>query len=142
MPLRLILVAAAGLYSTVLTQIIAAETLTIAVSNVTAAEGRVMIQIMSSEAEFKGDAPAIASIMQRAQPGEMSFTTTNLPAGEYAIRVMHDINDNDKLDSNFVGMPTEPWGMSNNARGNFGPPRWQDVKFDLQGEVTQSIELK
>ena len=141
MHLRYKLAAAAGLYCMLITQLIAAETLTIVVTNVSASDGNLMIQVMSGEEEFKGEQASIASVMQRAQQGEMSFTTTSLPPGEYAIRVMHDSNGNGDLDSNFVGMPKEPWAMSNNAKGNFGPPAWKDVKFTLEGSVTQTLEL-
>ena len=54
---------------------------------------------------------------------------------------MHDVNGNDALDSNIVGMPTEPYGFSNNAQGSFGPPAWQDARFALDGDLTQVIRL-
>ena len=42
---------------------------------------------------------------------------------------------------NMVGMPTEPWGFSNNAVGNFGPPGWSDISFDLGSTALIEIEL-
>ncbi|MGF1449668.1 MAG: DUF2141 domain-containing protein [Opitutales bacterium] len=60
---------------------------------------------------------------------------TNIPHGDYALAVFHDRNKNFKLDKNFVGVPTERYGFSNNARGTFGPPDWKDVKFTLAGEL-------
>lgn len=141
MNIKCLIVVGAALYSTLVTQFIAAETLTVEINNVATSDGVIMVQIMRSEAEFKDEAPAIASYMQRAQAGNMVISASNLPGGEYAIRVMHDTNGNGELDSNFVGMPKEPWAMSNNARGNFGPPRWEDVKFKLEGQVTQTLQL-
>jgi uncharacterized protein (DUF2141 family) len=118
-----------------------AETLTVVIENVKASEGHIMLRVLSGEKEFKGDIEAITSIKQRAMSGKVSFTIGNLPAGEYAVQIMHDSNDNGELDSNLVGMPTEPWAFSNNAAGNFGPPKWNDVKFDLTGTIVQSIRL-
>ncbi len=138
---RVILGLTAGLLAAVWTEVVAADTLHIHVTNVPSSEGQIMLQIVASEAEFKGEAPAIVSVMQRAVEGEMSFSAASLPPGEYAFRVMHDINNNGELDSNFVGMPSEPWAFSNNATGNFGPPGWKDVKFTLESEVTQTIKL-
>ena len=69
----------------------------------------------------------------------MSFSVSHLPAGEYAIQVMHDRDG--KLDTNFVGIPNEPWAFSNNSTGNMGPRKWADVKFVLSDDVTQSIRL-
>jgi uncharacterized protein (DUF2141 family) len=118
-----------------------AETLTVVIENVKVSEGHIMLRVLSGEKEFKGDIEAITSIKQRAMSGAVSFTIGNLPAGEYAVQIMHDSNDNGELDSNLVGMPTEPWAFSNNAAGNFGPPKWNDVKFDLTGTIVQSIRL-
>ncbi len=140
MHLKSILVGAATFYSIAVTQMIDAEMLTINVTNLTTTEGTVMVQIMQGEAQFNGDEPSIASMMSRATDEEMTFST-RLPAGEYAIRVMHDVNNNGEMDSNFVGMPTEPWAMSNNAKGNFGPPKWEEAKFELNGSVKQTLPL-
>jgi uncharacterized protein (DUF2141 family) len=130
----------AGLLAIVWTGFLKAETLHITVTNVPQSQGTIMLQILSDEAEFNGDGSAIVSLMQRAQSGEMHFAAT-LPDGEYAFRVMHDLNDNGELDSNFVGMSTEPWAFSNNAVGKFGPPQWSDVRFELRDDLTQTIDL-
>jgi uncharacterized protein (DUF2141 family) len=141
MKLKLTLITGAAVHVVLMTQSIAAETLTIQVDNVSFAEGSVMVQVLPGEAGFKGETPAAASLMQPAKLGSMTFIAPDISAGDYAIRVMHDVNGNGELDANFIGMPTEPWGMSNNARGNFGPPQWQDVKFTLQGDTTHIITL-
>ncbi len=135
------LIVGAGLYVLTITQSIAAATLTIHVDNVTQTTGQVMVAVLPGEAGFKDKTPAAAAMMKAAQPGRMTFVANNLDNGSYAIRVMHDVNDNGKLDANFIGMPTEPWGMSNNARGNFGPPKWADVRFEIDGDTVHTIEL-
>lgn len=139
--LRTLLIAGAGLYCLLLTQSIAAATLTIVVSNVTEAEGSVMVAVLAGEQGFKEETPPAAALMQPAQTGEMTFTASGLDDGDYAIQVMHDVNGNGKLDSNFIGMPIEPWAMSNNARGNFGPPKWEEVKISITGDTTHNLEL-
>jgi uncharacterized protein (DUF2141 family) len=53
----------------------------------------------------------------------------SLPYGEYAIKVYHDENENKELDTDFLGIPTEAYGFSNNVRGIFGPADWDDAKF-------------
>lgn len=65
----------------------------------------------------------------------------SLPAGEYAVSVYHDENGNKKMDTNFLGMPKEGVGNSNNARGHFGPPKYSDAKFKFRGDK-QSIAIK
>ena len=129
------------LYGGGIADAVRAETLTVVVENVEVAEGTIMLQVMAGESEFAGESRPIASLMQRAQPGELRFSTSSLPAGEYAVSIMQDRNDNRELDSNFVGMPTEPWAFSNNATGSFGPPGWEQAKFSLEGPTTQRIRL-
>jgi len=66
-----------------------------------------------------------------------------VPHGTYAISVFHDENGNGQLDSNFLGIPKEPLGSSNNAKGRMGPPKWQDAKFPLSGPTaTQNIQIR
>lgn len=72
----------------------------------------------------------------------LSVQFDNLPEGEYAVSVFHDLNSNGKLDSNAVGMPTEPYGFSNNAAGNFGPPSFDAAKIKLdQSKTAISIRV-
>jgi uncharacterized protein (DUF2141 family) len=56
-----------------------------------------------------------------------------IPAGTYGISAFHDENDNGKLDTNLIGMPTEDYCASRNARGVFGPPSFEDAKFRYGG---------
>jgi len=68
------------------------------------------------------------------------FKRTGL--GEYAASVFLDKNGNGKLDTNAIGSPKEPWGVSRNARARrFGPPLYNDAKFDYEGGP-MTIEIK
>ena len=67
-----------------------------------------------------------------------------LPAGEYALSIFQDVNDDGKLARNFIGLPKEPAGLSNNLRPRFGPPKYKDAKFEVTvgTVVEQKIELQ
>ena len=117
-----------------------AETLTIVIEDIRVASGTIQVQVQASEAQFDNGG-AVAQFREAASAGSMTLVATDLPPGEYAIRIMHDVNGNDELDANFVGMPTEPYAFSNNAKGRFGPASWADASFTLAGEVTQVITL-
>jgi uncharacterized protein (DUF2141 family) len=65
------------------------------------------------------------------------FTYDNIPFGDYAISVHHDEDKNDKVNTNFIGMPKESLGASNDAKGNFGPPSFEKAKF-----ILKSSEIK
>lgn len=72
---------------------------------------------------------------------ECVFRRTGL--GEYAASVFLDLNGNGKLDTNAIGSPKEPWGVSQNAKAKrFGPPIYKDAKFTYPGgPLTIQIEL-
>jgi len=124
--------------------LVSAETLTITIADIRESEGRLMIQVANSEKgfEFSEDsaAPPPVAISQLAEAGEMTFEVT-LPPGIYGARVLHDLNGNGEMDSNFVGMPKEPWAFSNNATGRLGPAKWQDAKFEISGDTAVEIRL-
>ncbi len=66
-----------------------------------------------------------------------------LRLGEYAIKVFHDENGNDELDTRMFGIPKERYGFSNNAKGSFGPPEYKDAVFVLdspQKEITINLQ--
>ncbi|MFN4763840.1 DUF2141 domain-containing protein [Gillisia sp. Q332] len=67
----------------------------------------------------------------------------DIPEGTYAVSVFHDEDDNGKLTTNFLGIPKESYGASNNAKGIFGPPKWENAKFEVRNGVLvkQKISL-
>jgi uncharacterized protein (DUF2141 family) len=63
--------------------------------------------------------------------------------GEVAIAAFQDANENEKLDKNSLGIPTERYGFSNNPKRGFGPPSFQQAKFNLStGINTLDIEIR
>lgn len=66
----------------------------------------------------------------------------SLSYGEYAVRVFHDENENEIIDTNFLGIPTEDYGYSNDASDWFGPPSWEKAKFSFnKPEMTIEIQV-
>lgn len=88
------------------------------------------------EKDYKGE---IAKINNR----RVSVTFTDIPDGTYAISVFHDENEDGELNTNFLGIPKEDYGASNDAPARFGPPKWRDAKFEVRGgqTVKQKINL-
>lgn len=70
-----------------------------------------------------------------------SYTFKNLKKGEYAVSLFHDENDNDKIDKSFIGIPKEPYGFSNDAKGFMGPPSFEDTKIKLDQNKNIKIKL-
>ena len=78
----------------------------------------------------------------RAQRGIQSTVFTQLAPGRYAIIVVHDENDNGRLDRGFMGAPTEGYGFGNDAQGFFNPPSFDAAAITVGGtDLTTSITL-
>jgi uncharacterized protein (DUF2141 family) len=123
----------------------AAADLRVEISGVEEAKGKMMIALFDSEANFDADDDEEASIAAQAVDAKMPVTETvftGLEPGPYALKIFHDVDGDGEIDTNFFGIPSEPWAFSNNASGTMGPPGWDDAAFDLTADgVTQSIEL-
>ena len=59
----------------------------------------------------------------------------SLASGTYSIRFFHDENSNDKLDVNWLGIPVEGYGFSNNASATFGTPSIEDREFVIKDNL-------
>jgi uncharacterized protein (DUF2141 family) len=69
------------------------------------------------------------------------YTFKNIPNGVYAISTIHDENENKKLDKNFLGIPTEGYGFSNNIRPMFRGANFEESKFVLNSDKTITIKM-
>src|SRR5450755_1266464 len=69
----------------------------------------------------------------RSPMGHAVCEFPRLNAGAYAISVFHDENSNGRLDTNLMGIPREGVGASNNAKGHFGPPKFDAAAFRFSG---------
>ncbi len=83
---------------------------------------------------------AVYSIIEKINSNQVVLDIL-LEDGDYAISIFQDLNGNGELDTNFIGIPTEPYGFSNNARGRFGPPNYEDCVFNLSGNKEVTIDL-
>ena len=74
--------------------------------------------------------------------GSATMTFEDIEAGQYAVVVVHDKNGDKKMNKNFLGIPKEKGGFSNNAPPKMGPAKWEKAVFDVGEEpVTQIIYL-
>jgi uncharacterized protein (DUF2141 family) len=83
-------------------------------------------------AEFLHFATNIMVIKVRATQARCDFE--DIPRGTYALAVVHDENMNGKLDTNFLGIPTEGYGFSNDAKGVLGAPSFSAASFLYDGQ--------
>ncbi len=115
-----------------------AADLSIEVTGARSEAGTLMIAVYDSAATFRKDGEEAVALRVRARASAQRITLAGLPAGSYAIAVYHDENQNQKLDTNLVGIPTEGNGFSNGAVGNFGPPDFDAAKLVLGASPTHA----
>jgi len=82
----------------------------------------------------------VAAPIQNAS-GECVFSGP-LPAGDYAVTLYHDENNNGKFDSNMIGYPLEGYGFSNNVVPQFKAPVFDECKFHYDGSGMKQIPIK
>lgn len=121
-----ILLATGCLFSTSLL----AQSITFEIDGVKNDQGKLLIQLFNSEDNYNENHAHLANIVN-ASKGKVVVTFNNVQSGEYAIRYFHDENNNGSLETNLFGMPTEGYGYSNNAKANFGPATYKDMKFNV-----------
>ena len=105
-------------------------------------QGQLILSLCTKETFLKENCP-----VQRVVSITVPVTTAELTPpgpGTYAVFVAHDLNGNGKLDKSFLGMPTEPVGLSRNpGRPRFGPPKFEDSSFEFPstGRLEPRIKL-
>ena len=92
--------------------------------------------------EKRDEAGVFAGIESFIEPQKMHKFTMNLPEGKYAIALFIDKNKNNKIDKNFLGIPKEQFGFSNNAMGKLSAPSFEEAMFEVKGNTIQNIKLK
>ena len=110
---RTFLAVAIGLFAA--SSALAAD-LTVTVTDIRAVQGAVGLSLVDTAASWDGKAKPVLRQMQPVKGSEVVFHVTDLPPGNYAVSVMHDENGNGKLDTNFMGIPIEGYGFSNNPQ--------------------------
>ena len=101
-------------------------------TNIKTAKGHLYVAVYDHpDAFLEQDRVRYKSIIPIEQTGPLKLSLGNLKAGNYAISCFHDLNDNGRLDTNWMGIPTEPYGFSNNARPAFRAPKWKEAAFNL-----------
>jgi uncharacterized protein (DUF2141 family) len=103
--------------------------LTIAVTGIENEDGEVLIAVSNSRENYESNDSAFVGVNVKIDNKKAEHIFEDLPFGEYAIKLFHDENMDGELNSNFLGIPTEDYGFSNNARGTFGPADYNDAKF-------------
>lgn len=117
------------------------STLTVTVVNIKSDKGVILAALCNSRESYEGSAAAFMGCSQTVANGRSVLVFEDLPAGEYAIKLVHDKNGNGKMDTGLFGIPKEDYAFSNNVPGPLGPPDFDKVKFSVDGDTALEIRL-
>ena len=112
------------------------------VTNLPAKKGSLIIAWYDNADEFTKPKKALYQhVVKTNGEGSVSTVFTNIPKGEYAIAMYFDENDNNKMDTNFLGIPIERYGFSNNKYFATRACTYDEAKFSIKQD-NQKITVK
>jgi uncharacterized protein (DUF2141 family) len=119
-------------------------TLQVAVVPPDGGEGVVALALFDDRESFDAGARelAVRTATIRLADGAGEWRVEDLPPGVYALKAYLDRNGNGRLDRGKLGIPSEPYGFSNEARGRVGPPSWEKARFAIHGPSAISVRLR
>jgi uncharacterized protein (DUF2141 family) len=106
----------------------------VTVSGLHSANGAVYVGLYATPSKFLNGTQCDAMRKVRASSGPITVVFDNLPPGIYAVGAYHDENNNDHMDTDFVGLPTEGYALSNGVRAVMAKPTFQQAAFTVGAE--------
>jgi uncharacterized protein (DUF2141 family) len=112
---------------------LATQTVTVVISALASTQSVVKLNFYNAADKFlQKDQQAFRMVVKPEGKTELSIPVELAP-GEWAVALTQDTNNNDKLDKNMLGIPTEPYAFSNNVRPRLAAPKFEECKFTVSG---------
>ena len=116
--------------------------LSLTISNIETIEGSIEIGVFNTAQNYLKSGAAYKNYSVEITKEIETLVIKDLPKGEYAISMYHDENSDDKCNKNFIGIPKEAYGFSNNVVPRFSAPSYEDCKFVLDENKEMEIKLR
>jgi uncharacterized protein (DUF2141 family) len=113
--------------------------LTVVAKNIKSNTGSIMIALVDNESDFPDAKVTPLKTKIPAKKGEVLFLFKGIKSGKYAVAVYQDLNGNEKLDTNFFGIPSEPFGVSGSPK--FGKPKFGDCALEINQSTKVEVNL-
>lgn len=104
-------------------------------------KGRVRFRLFRTEDSYDRQVDAFKEAFVAISERASEWVVKGVPPQDYALVIYHDENANEEFDMNFLGIPKESYGFSNNIRPKFAQPAYEDVKFTVVPPLTR-IEIE
>jgi uncharacterized protein (DUF2141 family) len=120
----------------------ATEKVTVVVSALASTSSVVKLNFYNDPATFLKSGQMAIHLVVRPDGKSTLTIPVDLAPGEWAVALSQDLNNNDKLDKNLLGIPTEPFAFSNNVKPRLAAPTFQQCKFTVAGPGRQHHRLE
>ncbi|MEO1624966.1 MAG: DUF2141 domain-containing protein [Bacteroidota bacterium] len=120
----------------------AQNSLNISVEGVKKIKGEVFVALFNQSEGFPGGDARFREAVVKVEQSTVQIQFDNLPAASYAVSLFHDVNESGDMDTNWMGIPKEPYGFSNNPRIVFRAPTYEDCSFSVEQDTQVKINLK
>jgi uncharacterized protein (DUF2141 family) len=118
------------------------HSLTLVIEGVQEVKGVMQIGLFNNSDDFleTGSEFRVASVT--VDSTAVVFVFDSLPPTNYAISLYHDLDSSGEINKNFIGIPVEPWGISNDAWRLLSAPRWKEAAFKMNADTSIIIHLR
>ena len=117
--------------------------LQLTVSNIQEASGNLWVGIYTSDEDWLDREKARLEYFPVTRKGELTVSITGLEAGEdYAFAIFQDVDGDHELNTNFLGIPAEPWALSGKLRSVFRKPYFEEMAFVFRPGQGLRLELR
>jgi uncharacterized protein (DUF2141 family) len=122
--------------------VLAQNKITVQVKNFSNNKGSCIVCLYNNAKAYSGKGEPVQCISVAITNKSAQGSFEGIPEGTYAISVIHDANNNKKFDTNFMGIPTEGYGASQNKLPFAAAPKFEDNKFTLSANATLHSSIK
>ena len=141
--MRLALISALALVSIWIAGPASAARIVVTIDGMHSSQGNVFVGLYASPNKFLNGNQCDAQRRVRASTGPITVVFDNLRPGTYAVGAFHDENANDHLDTNFLGLPTEGYALSNGVRAVMAKPTFQQAAFTVgNGDKPVALHIR
>lgn len=115
--------------------------ITLKINGIQEVKGDMSVALYNNADDFPGRENYIVGKDIPIKSKAFEYVFNDIPFGTYAIAIYHDLDKNGELNKNWIGIPKEPYGFSNDATGRMGPPDYEDATFEVEKDMEIIITL-
>lgn len=130
------------IYLSIIPILMFANNINLEIKNIKSIKGNIFIGLYKKAENFTSTEHYFQSSIKEVQSNNIKHTFNNIPNGKYSISIFQDTNNNKKHDKNIFGVPTEPYGFSNNPKILFSKPSFDECNFKLTTNKSLNIVLE